>query len=245
MKKILFFLCAIYLVVNQPTLSATNVVQECYYAEPIDQKVDVNFFQKLIIQADDKNETFASIEKHLRDNIPFSHRFEFKYPLLDKSHAEIFAIVLQIKAQEAHRFVPVIESSQFIAPGNLGFIREIKIKNDGPRVQEHVLLDHKKARIIFIEEWVIDSNNIEHPGCFAAINSVIEEEGMWYFAGTYFYNEKKKSADIPSTIRMFQETYENMISFIENEDVESNYNQLQTQVIKKILERGHIPNEIS
>ena len=80
---------------------------------------------------------------------------------------------------------------------------------------------------IFIEEWVIDSNNVEQPGSFAAINSVIEEEGKWYFAGTYFYNDKPSNSDIPNKIRMFQETYENMISFIENEDVDHYYNQLQ------------------
>lgn len=228
MKKLLFFICAMYLVVNQPTLSAANAVQECYYAEPVEQKVDGNFFQKLIVQGYDENETFESIEKHLRDNIPFSHCFQFKYPLRDRSHAQIFAKVMQIKAQEAHRFVHVIDLSQFIAPSHLGFIREIKIKNDGPRVQEHVLLDHESAQVIFIEEWVLDSNNIQHPGCFAAINSVIEEEGAWYFAGTYFYNEKPKNADIPNTIHMFQETYENMISFIENEDVDFYYNQLHS-----------------
>ncbi len=52
---------------------------------------------------------------------------------------------MQIKAQEAHRFVPVIDLSQFVAPRHLGFIREIKIKNDGSRIQEHVLVDHLSA----------------------------------------------------------------------------------------------------
>jgi hypothetical protein len=228
MKKALTFLCVIYLVLNQPILSAANVIQECYYAEPIEQKVDGNFFQKLIVQGYDENETFTSIEKHLRNHIPFSHRFQFKYPLKDSFHAQIFAKVLQIKAQEAHRFVPVIYSSKFVAPCHLGFIREIKIANDGPRVQEHVLVDHKPTQVIFIEEWAIDANGIEHPGSFAAINSVIEEEGHWYFAGTYFYNEKPSNSDIPNTIRMFQETYENMISFIEHEDVDYYYNLLHS-----------------
>ncbi|MBA3285248.1 MAG: DUF1857 family protein [Nitrosopumilus sp.] len=228
MNKLLFFLCAIYLVVNQPNLTAANVIEECYYAEPIEQKVDGNFFQKLIVKCYDENETFASIENHLRNNISFSHRFQFKYPLKNRSHAQIFAKVLQIKAQEAHHFVPVIDLSQFIAPRHLGFIREIKIKNDGLRVLEHVLLDHESAQVIFIEDWVLDSNNIRFPGSFASINSVIEEEGTWYFAGTYFYNEKPKNADIPHKIRMFQETYENMISFIENEDVDFYYNQLRS-----------------
>jgi hypothetical protein len=226
MKKLLFLLCAIYLAVNQPTLSAANIVQECYYAEPVEKKVDGNFFQKLITQGYDENETFESIEKHLRDNIPFSHRFQFKYPLKDRSQAQIFAKVLQIKAQEAHRYVPVIESSQFIAPAHLGFIREIKIENDGPKVLEHVLMDNESAQVIFIEEWVMDSNNVQYPGSFASINSVMEEEGTWYFAGTYFYNEKPKNADIPNKIRMFQETYDNMILFIENEDVDCYYSQL-------------------
>ena len=218
----------IYMVVNQPILSATNVAQECYYEEPLEQKVNEIFFQELILKGYDKNETFHSIERHLRDNIPFSHRFQFKYSLKNKSHAQIFAKVLQIKAQEAHRFVPVIDLSQFIDPCHLGFIREIKIKTDGPKVQEHVLLDHESAQVIFIEEWVLDSKNIQYPGSFASINSVIEDEGTWYFAGTYFYNEKPKNADIPNKIRMFQETYKNMISFIENENVDFYYNQLRS-----------------
>lgn len=226
MKKIFVFLCAIYLAVN-PALSLANVVHECYYAEPAEQKVEGNFFQKLIAQGYDENETFASIEKHLRDKVTFSHRFQFKYPIGDHSQAQIFAKVMQIKAQEAHRFVPVIELSQFIAPRHLGFIREIKIC-DGPTVQEHVLVDHRSPQVIFIEEWVLTPDNIQYPGSFAAINSVVEEEGTWYFAGTYFYNEKPDNAKISNTIRMFHETYENMISFIENDDVDDCYNQLHS-----------------
>jgi hypothetical protein len=88
-------------------------------------------------------------------------------------------------------------------------------------------LDHESAQVIFIEECV-DSNNIQYPGSFAAINSVIEEEGTWYFAGTYFYNEKPRNEDISNKIGMFQKTYENMISFIENEDVDFYYNQLHS-----------------
>jgi len=226
MKKLLIFLYAIYLVLNQPALSAANVVRECYYAEPIEQKVDEIFFQQLILQGYDENETFVSIEKHLRDSIPFSHRFQFKYPLKDSSHAQIFAKVLQIKAQEAHRFVPVIDLSQFIAPSHLGFIRNIEIANSGPTVQEHVLVDQNSMQVIFIEEWVMDSNEVIHPGSFAAINGIIEEDGQWYFAGTYLYKDAPDASKVPAIIQMFQKTYENMISFQENEDVDQVYNQL-------------------
>ncbi|MBA3239542.1 MAG: DUF1857 family protein [Parachlamydiaceae bacterium] len=133
---------------------------------------------------------------------------------------------MQIKAQEAHRFVPVITFSQFIAPSHMGFIRNIKIENNGPTVQEHVLVDQNSMQVIFIEEWVMDTNEVIHPGSFAAINSLIEEGGQRYFAGTYFYKDAPDVSKVPAIIEMFNKTYENMILFLENEDVDHIYNQL-------------------
>jgi hypothetical protein len=226
MKKLLFCLYALCFFLSEPIELAANTAEQCYYAEPLEFAVDEHFFSKLILQSGNEKETFASIESHLRSNIPFCHRFQFKYPLKDGVHANTFAKVMQIKAQEAHRFVPVITFSQFIAPSHLGFIRNIKIANNGPTVQEHVLVDQNSRQVIFIEEWVMDSNEVIHPGSFAAINSIIEEEGQWYFAGTYFYKDAPDASKFPAIIQMFQKTYENMILFLENEDVDQVYNQL-------------------
>lgn len=227
MKKLFFYLYALSLLVSGPEeLRATNISEQCYYSEPLDFSVDEFFFQKLILQGSSEEETFASIESHLRSNIPFCHSFQFKYPLKDSAQADTFAKIMQIKAQEAHRFVPIITLSEFISPSHLGFIRHIKIANNGPTVQEHVLVDQSSMQVIFIEEWVMDANEVKHPGSFAAINSVVEEEGQWYFAGTYFYNGATHASEVPAIIEMFQKTYENMISFLENEDVDQVYNQL-------------------
>lgn len=227
MKKLLFCLYTFCSLLSETAeLAANNTSEQCYYLEPLDVAVDEHFFQKLIHQSCKEEETFVSIESQLRNNIPFCHRFHFKYPLKDKIHASCFAKIMQIKAQEAHRFVPVIALSQFIAPAHLGFIRNLKIANSGPTVQEHVLVDQNSMQVIFIEEWVMDSNGVVYPGSFTAINSIIEEEGHWYFAGTYIYKDAPDASKVPSIIQMFQMTYENMISFLENEDVDQVYDQL-------------------
>ncbi len=207
-KKLLFCFVALCFVPAQ--LAANTTSEQCYYFEPLEFAVDENFFQKLILRSCEEEETFASIESYLRNNIPFCYRFQFKYPLKDSVYANTFAKILQIKAQEAHRFVPVIIFSQFIAPSHLGFIRNIKIAGSGPTVQEHVLVDQNSMQVIFIEEWVMDSDEVIHPGGFAAINSIIEEEGQWYFVGTYLYEEAPQASEVSATIQMFQKTYENI-----------------------------------
>lgn len=227
MKKFLFCLYALCFVLNESSVLAANSSSgQCYYLEPLEMAVDEHFFQMLTLQICNKEETFAGVESHLKDNTPFCHRFHFKYPLKDSFQANTFAKILQIKAQEAHRFVPVIAFSQFIAPSHLGFIRHIKIANGGPTVQEHVLVDQVSWQVIFIEDWVMDSSGVTHPGCFAAINSIIEEAGHWYFAGTYLYKNAPEASSVPTIIKMFRETYENMISFSEDEDVDLVYNRL-------------------
>jgi hypothetical protein len=227
MEKLYICLYALCIVLSESTLFAVNDASEqCYYSAPLEHAVDEDFFQKLILLGCDEEETFASIETYLRENIPFSHRFQFKYPLKDSIQAQTFAKVMQIKAQEAHRFVPVIAYSQFIATSHLGFIRNIKIANNGPTVQEHVLVDQNSMQVIFIEEWVMDLNGMMHPGSFAAINSIIEEEGRWYFVGTYFYKDAHHVSEVPAIIQMFQKTYENMILFLENEDIDLVFDQL-------------------
>ena len=136
--------------------------------------------------------------------------------------------VLQIKAQEAHRFVPVISLSEFIAPSHLGFIRKITIEGNGPTIQEHVLVDRDKHQVLFIEEFVIDPSGGVHPGSFTALNQVMEENGVWYFAGTYLYPFEPQVDKIDKTSQLFLATYEAMLLFMELEDVDGIYEQLKT-----------------
>ncbi|MBA3239543.1 MAG: hypothetical protein H0T62_14540 [Parachlamydiaceae bacterium] len=80
MKKLLFCLYAFSFVLSEPTeLAATNTADRCYYAAPLEIAVDEHFFSKLILQSSNEEESFASIESYLRSNIPFCHRFQFKY----------------------------------------------------------------------------------------------------------------------------------------------------------------------
>lgn len=205
--------------------SNVHTSSECFYLAPVQDIPESTFLQDLISKSHNLNETFESIRNSFEENNSLYHQFQFKYPLKNQEHAQIFAKVLQIKAQEAHRFVPVIALSQFISTSHLGFIRRITIDGDGPTVQEHVLVDRSSNAVIFIEEWISTKKGIES-GCFAALNNIIEENGLWYFAGTYLYNDKPNQNEIHKRIEMFTKTYENMMIFIENENVEEAYNQL-------------------
>lgn len=200
---------------------------ECHYLMPTQQPtVDDAFFHELIVRGNDENETFQSIATYLEQAATSCHRFQFKYPLKDRDHAQIFAKVLQIKAQEAHRFVPVISFSQWISRSHLGFNRKIKIEGNGPTIQEHVLINRESNQVIFIEESVTDANGDVQLGSFAAQNGIIEEQGSWYFVGTYLYNWEPTTEKVRDIIQMFQDTYENMMHFTENEDVDFVYDHL-------------------
>lgn len=196
----------------------------CIYIAPA-QIGENTFLQELIARSYDSNETFETLLSAIQEHKSFYHQFQFKYPLKNQEHAKIFAKVLQIKAQEAHRFVPVITHSQFISPANLGFIRRITIA-DGPTIQEHTLIDPILNSVIFIEEWISTKNGILL-GCFAALNEIIEENGKWYFAGTYLYNDKPSPNEISERIEMFAQTYENMLKFSESEDIKEAFNELK------------------
>jgi Domain of unknown function (DUF1857) len=198
----------------------------CVYKMPVQEPCENTFLKELITRGHHLNESFGSIRDSFAEKKSSYHQFQFKYPLKDREHAQVFAKVLQIKAQEAHRFVPAIALSQFISPNHLGFLREITIGGGGPTIQENVLIDRASNSVIFIEEAIKTAEGIES-GEFAAINRVIEENGQWYFAGTYLYNDNPSADKINERIDMFAKTYENMMSFIEKEDVQGIYDQLK------------------
>lgn len=198
---------------------------DCVYKMPVQEPCDNKFLKELITRGHHLNESFESIRDSFEQKKSSYHQFQFKYPLKGLEHAQTFAKVLKIKAQEAHRFVPAIALSQFISPNHLGFLREITI-GGGPKIQENVLIDRASNSVIFIEEAITTTEGIES-GEFAAMNTVIEENGQWYFAGTYLYNDKPSADKIDERIDMFAKTYENMMSFIENEDVQGVYDQLK------------------
>lgn len=194
----------------------------CTYMAPVGGEADGKFFKEINLLANTGG-NFEEVLAFLEARQINIHRFDFRYALKDQAQAEVFGKVLQIKAQEAHRFVPVIEISQFIEPAHLGFLRQIAIK-DGPIVQEHVLVDQN--RVIFVEEWVITEGKIQ-PGKFAAVNRIIEENGVWYFAGTYLYEEGSDEKGVAESSEMFRKTYENMAAFAESDDVNVIYASLK------------------
>ena len=228
MKKIICCLYALYFVLSGPMpLAAEYDVFHCNYSLPSKEPGDENLFQKLLLQSLNEAETFASVESSLINLFPYYFSFQFKYPLADKTHAKKFAKILHIKAQEAHRFVPVIALSQFISPRHLGFIRNIEIANNGPTVLEHVLVAPNYQHVIFIEEYATDSNGIIHPGGFAALNSIVEENGHWYFVGLYLYRETPDVSEYSEIREMFDKTFRNMLIFSATGNVDLVFSKLK------------------
>lgn len=204
-----------------------NPLKESQYTEPT-QKNSENLFQELLARSNDPHEIFPRILSYFEEHKNRSFQFQFAFPLKDEEEAKAFIKTLYIKSQEAHRFVPPIADSHFVSPRHLGFLREIHIAGNGPYVRERVLTDPDSPSIIFIEESVTLPSGKTVEGSFAALNQVIENNGQWYFTGTYLYGEEPSSSDVERRMGMFRKTYENMLSFIENEDVEAAYGQLQS-----------------
>jgi hypothetical protein len=199
--------------------------QECVY---IPRRIidEANHFAEMQKKSDHHTETFESMNSFLSAFQDCYNQFCFRYRIGNLEDAKKFSKVLQIKAQEAHRFVPVIAISQFIEQRNLGFSRQIVIAN-GPSVQEHILVDFYSNAVIFIEEFAKLPNGKVLPGAFAARNSVIEEDGVWYFTGMYLYPDQPIDEEIQSRKAMFRLTYENMMEFMKNSDVDAVFNRLK------------------
>jgi hypothetical protein len=197
----------------------------CIYLEPAQTTLTDTFFQEIINQSNHSEETFETLLAFFHVGKESFHRFQFEYPLEDKKHAELFFKVLEIKAQEAHRFVPVFTDCQFLYPKHLGFLRKALIAN-GPTIWEHTLVDKKSKSVLFIEEQEVLPNGEKIEGCFACLNAVIEKAGQWYFSGIYLYTERPSPEEIAQTEQMFFHTYENMIAFIKNGLTDSVYKQL-------------------
>jgi hypothetical protein len=203
----------------------TDEGAEYHYLEP-KTACAPSLFDEFKRRSDLPQETFATLAASLHEMKDSCHQFQFKYPLRDSDQAALFARVMQIKAQEAHRFVPVIANCQFIEPRHLGFSRRVSIV-DGPVLQEHVLIDTLTRSIIFVEEFAVTPEGEVVPGTFVALNSVIEEEGQWFFSGIYLYGQPPTEKQIQDRIRMFWLTYEAMIDFIEKCDVDLAFSELR------------------
>lgn len=210
-------------------LSMTNNSKKSSVWEyiPPQHSRSTDLFDEVKVKSDQCGETFSTIASFLEHMKDSYHQFYFRYPLQNAEHAKIFAKVMQIKAQEANRFVPVIAECQFIEPRNLGFSRRIAIV-DGPIVQEHVLIDPASDSVIFIEEFAITPDGKEQPGAFAALNMIIEDGGSWYFSGVYLYDDQPTDEQGLTREAMFKSTYENMIDFIKNHDVDEAHNNLKS-----------------
>ena len=121
---------------------------------PPQRQPDSSFFEEIQKKSDLNSETFSSIASFLLQQRGAYHQFSFRYPIGTKKQAEDFIKVMQIKAQEAHRFVPVIADSQFIEPRHLGFSRRIVIV-DGRTIQEHVLVDSNSPLLSFSSKKIL------------------------------------------------------------------------------------------
>lgn len=224
-----FVLCMVFSQGILFSISPSEKGGYCIYVAPEKFNMPDLFFDFARL-GHNENETFESLRVRFQSLWPHSHRFHFKYPLKDKEQALIFSKILHIKAQQAHRFVSLIANCQFIAPSHLGFMRTITVKEKDyllqekdVHIQEHVLVDAQTHAVMFIEDWITLSMDEVMAGHFAALNEVVEEEGQWYFAGTYLYDFV---SDVEQSKQMFDQTYESMLLFQENEDVEAIYQQL-------------------
>lgn len=210
---------------SSPENKESDANSQCEYLPPR-QASDENLFNQILSESMQTDKSVADIASYLHEIKDDCHQFTFKYPLFNADHALTFAKVMEIKAQEAHRFVPVFSDCRFIEEANLGFIRQADVKG-GPTIQEHVLVDSGAHTVIFVEQFVRLPNGQEIPGAFAAINQVVEEEGCWYFSGAYLYAEEPSLDKIQERKEMFRKTYDNMIDFIQRDDVEAVYASLQ------------------
>lgn len=193
------------------SLHASNGVSECHYLKP-EKEMAADIFRTLQ-DSSNRADTFGAVADLIEEARDSCHQFEFKYALKNREEAEVFSKVMRIKAQAAHWFVPVIKDCQVVEKRNLGFLRQVTIQ-DGPIVQENVLIDQESGSVLFIEEAVLLPNGRELPGAFAAINRVIEEEGDFYFHGIYLYDEEPDLLTIEKRDEMFRATYENMLRFL-------------------------------
>ena len=112
---------------------------------------------------------------------------------------------------------------QYLSPHII--LRKALIAN-GPMIFEHTLVDKESKSILFIEENEVLPNGERIEGSFAALNTIAEENGQWYFSGTYLYPDSFTAQEVAQNEQMFLQTYENMIAFIKNRQVDLIHGQL-------------------
>ena len=180
-------------------------------------------FQQLLAASRDPRETFDSLLVRFHAMKGLSHCYEFRYRLPGDTSAERVFKALQVKAQQAHRFVPVIEQSQFVAPCHLGFTRTIQIRAGGPAVTERILFGSDRHTVLFIEETVYQLGEGELPVGYASINKLIQDDSAWSLIGTYLYAEQNS---VEAMRTMFAKTFDNMLGFAQTEQLDAVYAQL-------------------
>jgi hypothetical protein len=197
----------------------------CFYVPPTQISFGDVFFATLRALGQLPGQNFENIKEFFGENVQSHNTFQFKFPLKDTQQAEYFIKTMWIKTQQAHRFVPVFTDCRYKERTHLGFIREVDIL-DGPTIREHVVVDPNSPAVIFIEESQELPNGVVIPGGFAALNSVIQEDGYWYFACTYVYSQAPQDQVVEERKEMFRETHRRMLSFIESGETETVYQEL-------------------
>lgn len=197
------------------------------YIEPTQNVLGIDFFQGLIQESDRDDATFGAVLDEFNQHTPSFYRIQFKYPIKTEQ-VQKFIEALQIKSQQAHRFIPRMKKAEFIETRPLGFIRRLDLDGNGFTVQDRILVDNGLPRILFIQEWFIDSEGNKRPGNFAAVNAVIQENGCWYFFGEYLYAMEPPEEAVNGMMETFWETYQNMLLFIRNEDVDEIFQSLKS-----------------
>jgi hypothetical protein len=195
---------------------------ECVYVTPRGVE-DGAFFSELVVMS--RKEPFED-PLAMVEGGQGVYRFEFRYLIPEEVSAEDFFKVMLVKGQEADRFVPPIASSTVVAPGHLGYVRQIQIRG-GPLVQEHVLVDRGRRMLLFIEEWNRMGDQTQ-AGAFAAVNRLERRDGRNYFTGTYVYPTVSSPEEVEARCQMFETTFNNMVEFARSGELAAAYRQLKS-----------------
>jgi hypothetical protein len=179
------------------------------------QQVPNSVFKELVSLAKMPSSNFESVSAKFAElQQQCSNRFDYNFPIQDGKKGELFSKVVEIKGQQAHRFVDEIKDCQFVNKNTDGYTRKIEINVPELPTFEERLFIKKQANgeitIIFVQNHDEDF--------FACLNHVHQDGGKWYWSGSYLYGELSNSAEVESKNKqqMFDSTYANMLKFLDD-----------------------------
>jgi len=142
------------------------------------------------------------------------NKFSYDFTIEDDKKGSLFHKVVEIKAQQAYRFVDAIKDCKFVNQETDGFTRKITIKVPSePEFQERLFIDKKdgEIKVYFVQNDDKDT--------FACFNHVYRNERKWHWAGVYLYGQLNDTLENEKQNKknMFDSTFANMMKLLEDE----------------------------